>query len=565
MKKIFTFLLATATVLNIAMLTSCTTDEGLNHLQAQIDGNPITFSPLVINVKVLNPKGNSTLNSFVVPFISATFRGQTFYCDEPARSYTADFYGLKRINDYLLFGEFDPLETYDKEEIILNWSGFAKPDTIVFSNKLVLNDGPIHTEQTYWVNGKQVEGQIQLEKDLGAILNEMGVQIQLSEELRNRIQSINTFGFKLFKQMMADATTPYGSTMASPMSVAYVLGMIADGAPLFDPTRTEILNALGFEDTTPKSDLTEMDYLFKKLIENIPKVDFQSRITMANALFCRQEYPIYLGYANHLANVYKADYAMLDFTSPEALKTINAWSEQKTNGVIPQILDRIDPRAIAYFLNAIYFKGNWMKPFDESDTKEEDFNRKDGSKVKVDMMHNKLMMGFNANDTYTAVTTEMTSIGAYQMTFLLPNEGKTIEDVIQSLIDEPVNSFRITGTLVTLSLPRFTIEADHEDLIDQLKLLGIRRIFDFEDANLSEIWPQSGLCVSKMIQKTSIKVNEKGCEAAATTMAEIEDTSTGIVHEPPKEYTFTADRPFVFLIREWSSGSVFFVGTYCGD
>ena len=564
MKKIFTFLLVTATVLNIGMLTSCSTDDEDNiHLQTQMNGNSITFSPLVISVKVLNPKGNSTLSSFVVPFISATFRGQTFYCDEPSRSFTADFYGLKRKNDYLLFGEFEALRTFDKEEIILNWSGFAKPDTILFSNKLVLDDGPMHTEQTYWVNGKQVEGQILLEKDLSAILNEMGVQIQLSEELRNRIQSINTFGFKLFKQMMADATTPYGSTMASPMSVAYVLGMIADGAPLFDPTRTEILNALGFEDTTPKSDLTEMDYLFKKLIENIPKVDYQSRITMANALFCRQDYPIYLGYANHLANVYKADYAMLDFTSPEALETINAWSEQKTNGVIPQILDRIDPRAIAYFLNAIYFKGNWMTPFDESNTKQEDFNRKDGSKVKVDMMHNKLMMGYDATDAYTAVTTDMTSIGAYQMTFLLPNEGKTIEDVIQSLIDEPVNSVRITGTLVTLSLPRFTIEADHEDLIDQLKLLGIRRAF--EDANLSEIWPQNGLCVSKMIQKTSIKVNEKGCEAAATTLAEFADTSTGIVHKCTKEYTFTADRPFVFLIREGSTGSVFFVGTYCGD
>ena len=558
MKKILYFLFIGISMSTV--LTSCKEAEDDNQLQSG------DIQPFAVTVKVVDLKGHSVLNNLLTPFITATFANQTYNCDEPAQPllYSPNFAGLMRTNDYLQFGWFTGDETIEKAELILNWDGHEKPDTIVFSNHLVKADGKRTYKRTYWVNGEQVEGQIVLKKDLGKIMSEYGVNISLTNEQRERVQGINTFGCKLFQQMMADATTPYGSTMASPMSVAYVLGMIADGAPLFDPTRTEILKAMGFEDKAATSELTEMDELFKKLIANIPKVDFQSRITMANALFCRQEMPAAQQYIDHIANVYKADYSVLDFTSPEALRTINDWSAQKTKGVIPQILDEIDDQAIAYFLNAIYFSGNWMTPFDEANTKEEDFTHKDGSKQKVDMMHNKLMMGYDANDTYTAVTTTMTSLEKYTMTFLLPNEGKTIEDVIQSLIDEPVASFRVTGTLVTLSLPRFTIEASHDKLIPELQKLGINRVF--KDANMDVIWPeQLGLFVSRMKQKTSIKVNEKGCEAAAVTIAEVAATSTGEPIAPPEEYTFTADHPFVFIIREGSSAANFFIGTYCGD
>ena len=564
MKKILYFLFIGIAM--SAVLTSCKdAEDDIDVLRpAKIDES--STPPFTVTVKVVDLKGRSVLNNLLTPFITATFENLTYNCDEPAakKLYSPNFHGLKRQDDYLQFGEFFGFYDFDKAELILNWDGYEKPDTITFSNLQVEENGKWRYKRTYWVNGEQVEGQIVLKKDLGKIMSEYGRDISLTNEQRERVQGLNTFGFKLFQQMMADVETPYGSTMASPMSVAYVLGMIADGAPLFDPTRTEILKAMGFEDKAATSELTEMDELFKKLIVNIPKVDFQSRITMANALFCRQEKPAAQQYIDHIANVYKADYSVLDFTSPEALKTINDWSAQKTKGVIPQILDAIDNQAIAYFLNAIYFSGNWMTPFDEANTKEEDFTHKDGSKQKVDMMHNKLMMGFNANDTYTAVTTTMTSLQKYTMTFLLPNEGKTVEDVIQSLIDKPVNSFPVTGTLVTLSLPRFTIEANHEKLIPELQKMGINRVFT--DANMDVIWPeQRGLLVSRMKQKTSIKVNEKGCEAAAVTIAEMYATANGETQELLHEYTFTADRPFVFIIREGSSAANFFVGTYCGN
>ena len=72
--------------------------------------------------------------------------------------------------------------------------------------------------------------------------------------------------------------------------------------------------------------------------------------------------------------------------------------------------------------------------------------------------------------------------------------------------------------------------------------------------------------IRMMRQKAKIKVNEEGAEAAAATMAGME----GLSLNPPEpveypKYTFHADRPFVYVIREASSGVILFVGKFTGD
>ena len=57
-----------------------------------------------------------------------------------------------------------------------------------------------------------------------------------------------------------------------------------------------------------------------------------------------------------------------------------------------------------------------------------------------------------------------------------------------------------------------------------------------------------------MQHKAFVEVNEKGTEAAAATAVVIKAESA------PRYPTFAATRPFVFLIRDNSTGSVLFLG-----
>ena len=65
-----------------------------------------------------------------------------------------------------------------------------------------------------------------------------------------------------------------------------------------------------------------------------------------------------------------------------------------------------------------------------------------------------------------------------------------------------------------------------------------------------------------MRQKAKIKVNEEGSEAAAVTVAGVNTTSAAPAE--PLKAIFHANRPFVYVIREASSGIILFVGKFTG-
>ena len=153
--------------------------------------------------------------------------------------------------------------------------------------------------------------------------------------------------------------------------------------------------------------------------------------------------------------------------------------------------------------------------------------------------------------------------GAFNFAIVLPTKDYSIASIIEqgydlSLVLNLKDMQQYTKkTQVSLALPRFSIETSNSELKDQLKQLGVTSLFDPEEANLTEISPKP-IYVSDMIQKARIRVDEAGCEAAATTATEI---STGM-HD---FVTFRADHPFLYFITERSSGLIFFAGAYRGD
>lgn len=356
------------------------------------------------------------------------------------------------------------------------------------------------------------------------------------------------------------------SIVCSPLSITYVLSMVNDGAT--GTTEQELEQTLGFH----KGGIQAVNDYCKNLIDNLPHVDEKVQLNIANAIFVNDKYQLKKLFQQDMTNYYDAKAEALDFSSPSTLDRINGWCDEKTSGMIPTILERVDPRTVSYLLNAIYFKAEWASMFEKNETREEVFTTPDGE-TRVPLMHQNVYMNYLRNDQYAAVSIPYGN-GQWMMTVMLPEDGKTTDDVISSLaasgwstdfLKNPLREARRYA--VDLKLPRFETAFDTDDaggLIELLKGMGIRRAFDGNSAEIPNMCENGDLYISMMKQKAKIKVNEEGSEAAAVTIAGLNFLSAVADTQEPPKATFHANRPFVYLIHEQSSGVILFVGKFMG-
>lgn len=378
-----------------------------------------------------------------------------------------------------------------------------------------------------------------------------------------------------FLEKVNDADRSGTSFIYSPLSITYVLGMVNDAAT--GQTEQELEQTLGF----PQGGIQAVNDYCKKLIDGLPKVDNKVTLNIANALFVNKNIAkLKSQYQQEMQQYYDAKAENLDFKSASTLKTINGWANDHTNGMIPEILDEVNPATVTYLLNAIYFKADWASKFDQKNTKEESFTTENGV-THLPLMHQKVMIRYLKNDLYSAIEMPYGN-GRWQMTVMLPEEGKTTDDVISYLAKMGWSKDNIEGNMqvdnispmngaypheVDLKLPRFETASDTDDLsmglIGLLKQMGIKLAFDGNLAEIPNMCEDGNVFISMMRQKAKIKVNEEGSEAAAVTIAGANYTTSLTPTETPKA-TFHANRPFVFVISEETSGVLLFVGKFTG-
>ena len=230
--------------------------------------------------------------------------------------------------------------------------------------------------------------------------------------------------------------------------------------------------------------------------------------------------------------------------------------------MIPKILDSLSPEAKLVLMNAIYFKASWTEKFDEKDTNVETFTQADGTTIQMPMMKRNADILYNANDIFSSVCLPFGTGDRYQMYVLLPSEGKTVDDVINALTSDYWEQNRHgEPTRIKLSLPRFETNSDFK-LNEIISQMGAPTMFDRDMAdfpNMSQNY--KNLYVSLMKQKAAIEVSEEGAKASAVTVATVDLASNLVV----KTATFNANRPFVYLIQEWDTSAIFFIGTFQGN
>ena len=372
----------------------------------------------------------------------------------------------------------------------------------------------------------------------------------LSDAQYDLVKRNNNFALNLFSEMKG-----VGSNVVSPMSVTYLMAMLANGAEA--STREEIMDAIGAKDF----DIDEMNAFYAYLIRRAKTADKQTTLNIANYIALNKEFKLKKKFASTIADSYQGAVESLDFTNPESTKRINGWCSEHTNNMIPTIIDQVEPSAVAYILNAIYFNGTWTDKFDKNNTKKEQFNGYTRDIMYVDMMHRNAKYYYTSNDVYSAVTLPYGS-GAYSMTVILPNEGKFITDLTKTLNADTIASLRrnMEECLVDLKLPRFTTEIKLP-LKGIVAKLGAPSMFDATRADFSS-FANGNVYVSEMLQKAKIEVSEEGTKAAAVTMGMVKLTS--MRPQEPRRVDFHCDRPFVYMIQDNYTGAILFMGQFTG-
>ena len=388
------------------------------------------------------------------------------------------------------------------------------------------------------------------------------VPVQLTQEQKKFANNNNYFTMHFLKTVN-EVDQSGKSFIYSPLSITYVLSMVNDAAT--GQTEKELEQVLGFNE----GGIQAVNDYCKKLIEGLPKVDNKVTLDIANAIFLNKNYTLKEQFQQDMQNYYDAKAEALDFSSPQTLGRINGWCKEKTNDMIPTILDEVDPGMMSYLLNAIYFKADWASKFNKKNTREEDFTTEKG-KTKLPLMHQNVRIQYVKNGVYSAVKIPYGN-GMWNMTVLLPEEGMTTDDVINSLflygLDEVKMMPSFSPYEVDLKLPRFETSSDtgelkiDKGLIGVLEKMGIHLAFDPLNTEISNMC-ELPVYIAMMRQKAKIKVNEEGSEAAAVTIAGAKVTSAMPIEYP--KAIFHANRPFVYCITEATSGVILFVGKFVG-
>ncbi len=375
----------------------------------------------------------------------------------------------------------------------------------------------------------------------------------------------NQFALELYSKLRGGEENLF----FSPYSVSTALAMVYAGArdataeqmarALRYPTAPEVLSDLGMaeEPMTPEEFAAAFGQIMRDLNEQGSEEAYELRI--ANALWAQEDFDFLDSFVEFVESQYEGRVRNVDFVAAteQVRQRINAWVEEQTNGKIQDLLSpgTVDVMTRLVLTNAIYFKGDWARQFQEERTQEAAFTLVGGQTVQVPMMNQRAEFGYAQTDELQVL--RLPYVGEeLSMIILLPSEADGIGRIEQKLsrgnLEDWVN--RLGEREVIVSVPKFEMTSKFS-MQGVLRSMGMARAFS-DDADFSGMTGRRNLFLSAVIHQAYIDVNEEGTEAAAATGAVMKLTSVG----PDRTPVFRADRPFIFMIREDTSGSILFFG-----
>ncbi len=359
------------------------------------------------------------------------------------------------------------------------------------------------------------------------------------------VSGINGFGFAAAPQLFNASS----NLAFSPASLTLALSMTREGAA--GETKTEMSQTLGLSGLTDE----EIRAASRSLMWRANTGGMEA----ANAVWLSQDYTFSEPFLTAAMQDYFAD--AFPLIIPGAKDAVNAWANEKTHGRIRKIIDdEVHSGSPILLANALYFLGDWERPFEASDTADGEFAAPDGP-VTVPFMRSDRGVPYYANDDFSMISLFFkgeADQGRYAMAFILPAEDKSLADLLPRLTADTFKSAlsEAMEQEVWIRLPKFEFEYFTE-MRDTLIQLGMGQAFS-RDADFSAMTKQiNGIYISNVLHKCYVRIDELGAEAAAVTVVEMRDGAAMQINEPPKFY---ADRPFLFAIYSQEDGAIAFLG-----
>ena len=339
----------------------------------------------------------------------------------------------------------------------------------------------------------------------------------------------------------------------SPLSAYLCLAMLMPGAN--ENTKAEFEKILG-------ADWDYVSALAADIAAQLEKTGGSTKLDLANSIWTDDDKAVIEEeWLKTVKAYFGPDIYSADLPSDGALKAINKWVNDKTNGMIPKLHDEnYDKDTIMVLLNALYMKAEWAHKFEGNDTYDREFTKADGSAVTVPFMNM-----YEAYESYIK-TEDAEGImlpyddGRLAFIALKPGSGDArgyASSLTGAKLKELIAAAK-ADTFVTVNMPKFSTGYSVY-LTDALKAMGMTDAFDPDLADLTGAGKgvDGPLYISYVFQRVKVDVDEEGTEAAAVT--EIA-TAEGCALPAEEPIVLTFDKPFVYAIVDTETGVPLFAG-----
>ena len=339
------------------------------------------------------------------------------------------------------------------------------------------------------------------------------------------------------------------NTLISPLSVMSALAMTVNGAE--GETLAEMERVLGMS----REELNEYFRAYLRALAG----DENGTLSLANSVWFTSDerFTVNRDFLQANADHFNADIYKAPFDS-ETLKDINAWVNDKTHGMIPEILDRLDPEDLMCLINALAFEAKWESVYEKHEVSKSEFTTESGEKRPAEFMN-------GTENTFLSCEKAKGFIKYYEgrryaFAALLPNEGVSVDELIASLDGESLTAM-LSGAaerIVNTKIPKFETKYDI-GMNGILARMGMPTAFDPDRADFSGLGSSAAgnIYISRVVHKTFISVGEQGTRAGAATAVVLADGCAFI--EDPEEIFL--DRPFVYMLIDCETNLPFFIGT----
>lgn len=380
----------------------------------------------------------------------------------------------------------------------------------------------------------------------------------------------NRFAFKLFNTLAEERKEK--NLFVSPLSVSLAFQMAWNGSR--GQTQAEMAKTLEMEGLTPEQINRGAHLLMRKLLKPAPDIQLE----VANAIFANDRFELIPEFVKKNETNFLAGVRSSQFKNGPTQVEINTWVNQQTQGKIPSVLSpKEDPAearlweemTLMYLINALYFKADWTRKFEEFETQDRVFTLADGSVKKLPMMRqfgSFRHLGPNLpglNNDFQALELPYGKEGQVGMYLFLPSYGSSVEKMRKALaeLDSKLLFQSFGYERGSVILPKFKNQ-DRHDLVAPLKKMGMKLPYDKALADFFDMAkprsPGERFYISDAFQIAKVEVNEAGTVATAVTvvLASAQPSS-----QPMRQIEMILDRPFMYLICDNQTGQILFMGS----